>query len=253
MPSQPDMPPQPEPLQPEPLQPEPLRAAASLEPRTAGIILAAGASRRLGRPKQLLPYGTGVLLDAVLVTARACAFSQTVLALGGAADEVQRTVDTSGCEVVLNPDFGEGCASSIATALAAVDPETDAVVLLLGDQPGVRAAGVRAVLGALRQAVSGSAPVAATGGPTPSAIPARSPVPAGIAVCRYDDGVGHPMAFARRLIPDLAALHGDKAVWKLLEQRAADVVEVRTPGPAPLDVDTEEDYRRLLGRLREAV
>ncbi len=115
------------------------------------------------------------------------------------------------------------------------------MVLLLGDQPGVRAASVRAVLDALLQ--HGPAPL-------PRALPPRS---AGIAVCRYDDGVGHPLAFARRLLPDLAALHGDKAVWKLLEQRADDVVEVRTPGPVPLDVDTEEDYRRLLGRLREAV
>jgi molybdenum cofactor cytidylyltransferase len=154
-----------------------------------------------------------------------------VLALGGAAAEVERTVDTSGCELVLNPDFGEGCASSIATALAALHPDTDAVVLLLGDQPGVRAAGVRAVLGALQQPAG----------------------PAGIAVCRYDDGVGHPLAFARRLLPDLAALHGDNAVWRLLEQRADDVVEVRTPGPVPPDVDTEEDYRRLLAGLQGAV
>ena len=197
--------------------------------RTAGLILAAGASRRLGRPKQLLPYGHGVLLDAVLATARDCGFDQTVLALGGAAGEVQRTVDTAGCEVVFNPDFGAGCSSSIAAGIAVLHPDTDAVVLLLGDQPGVRADTARALLEVLF-----------TGGPdTGQAAP-------GIAVCRYDDGVGHPLAFTRRMFPELGTLHGDKAVWKLLEQRAGDVVELRVPGPVPLDVDTDEDYRRVL-------
>ena len=204
--------------------------------RTAGLILAAGASRRLGRPKQLLPYGHGVLLDAVLATARDCGFDQTVLALGGAAGEVQRTVDTTGCEVVLNPDFGEGCSSSIAAGLAVLRPDTDAVVLLLGDQPGVRAVTARALLEFLFTGAE------RTGRGAP-----------GIAVCRYDDGVGHPLAFTRRMLPELAALHGDKAVWKLLEQRAGDVVELPVPGPVPLDVDTEKDYRRVLAGVEGAL
>jgi molybdenum cofactor cytidylyltransferase len=174
-----------------------------------------------------------VLLDAVLATARDCGFDQTVLALGGAAAEVQRTVDTTGCEIVLNPDFGEGCSSSIAAGIAALHPETDAVVLLLGDQPEVRAATARALLDLLF--------AAGTGNDSP-----------GIAVCRYDDGVGHPLAFSRRMFPELAALHGDKAVWRLLEQRADRAVELPVPGTAPLDVDTEEDYRRVLAELERA-
>jgi len=203
--------------------------------RTAGLILAAGASRRLGRPKQLLPYGRGVLLDAVLATARDCGFDQTVLALGGAAGEVRHTVDTTGCDIVLNPDFGEGCSSSIAAGIAALHPATDAVVLLLGDQPEVRAATARALLEVLLASGTRGGQAAA-----------------GIAVCRYDDGVGHPLAFTRRMFPELAALHGDKAVWRLLEQRAGDVVELPVPGAVPLDVDTEEDYRRVLAGLEGA-
>ncbi|MEC5181644.1 CTP:molybdopterin cytidylyltransferase MocA [Arthrobacter sp. CG_A4] len=145
---------------------------------------------------------------------------------------MRRTVDTDGCDIVVNPDFGEGCSSSIAAGMAVLHPDTDTLVLLLGDQPGVRTANVRA----LREMLST--------GPAP----ARP----GIAVCRYDNGLGHPLAFSKAFLPELSALHGDKAVWKLLEQRADDVVELTVPGPVPPDVDTEEDYRRILAGLETA-
>jgi molybdenum cofactor cytidylyltransferase len=193
------------------------------EPRIAGLVLAAGASVRLGRPKQLLPYGGGVILDAVLATARRCGFAQLLLALGGSAEDVRRTVDTSGFDLVDNPDYATGCSSSIATSIPALHPQTDVLVLLLGDQPGVRPDSVRRLLDG-----RGDSP---------------------IAVCRYDDGVGHPFAFDRSVLPTLAALHGDKGVWKLLEQRAADVIEVPVPGAIPLDIDTEADYQRALAEL----
>ncbi|MBT2555605.1 NTP transferase domain-containing protein [Arthrobacter sp. ISL-5] len=192
------------------------------EPRIAGLVLAAGASRRLGRPKQLLPYGDGVLLDAVLTTARGCGFSQIVLALGGSGDEVRRSVDTSGCDVVDNPGYEGGCSSSIAAAIPALHPGTDVVVLLLGDQPGVRPETVQRLL-------------SGRGG-------------AALAVCHYEDGIGHPFAFARTMLTALSRLHGDKAVWKLLEQRAAEVAEVAVEGRIPPDVDTEADYAQILAR-----
>ena len=67
-----------------------------------------------------------------------------------------------------------------------------------------------------------------------------------LAVCAYEDGRGHPIAFARSTFAELAALHGDKGVWKLLDRRAAEVAEVAVQGPVPLDVDTWEDYERVL-------
>lgn len=186
----------------------------------ACVVLAAGGSSRLGRPKQLLPYRGRTLLDAVLDTARACDLDQLVVALGGAAGDVRARVDLSGCDVVENTSYGEGCSSSIATAIPALAPTTGVVVLLLGDQPGVSVDAVRRLLAG------------------------RSAAP--LAVCRYDDGIGHPFAFGSGVLPALRRLHGDKAVWKLLEQRATDVVAVPVPGPIPHDVDTQEDYQRLI-------
>jgi molybdenum cofactor cytidylyltransferase len=185
-----------------------------------GLVLGAGGSSRLGRPKQLLPYGDGTLLDHTLGTARACDFDQLVVPIGGAAEEVRERVDLSGAEVVVNYAYGSGCSSSIAAALSVVDARCEVLVLMLGDQPGVTPATVAALLDG-----RGDAP---------------------LAVCRYDDGRGHPLAFDRTVFAQLADLHGDKGVWRLLDERADEVTEVRIAGPVPLDVDTPEDYKAVL-------
>jgi molybdenum cofactor cytidylyltransferase len=187
------------------------------EPFVTGLVLAAGGSSRLGRPKQLLPYRGATLLDAALATARSCGLDQLVVALGGGAGEIRTAVDLRDADVVVNEGFAAGCSSSIAAAMGAVDARCDVLVLLLGDQPGVRPATVRVLLRG-----RGAAP---------------------LAVCAYDDGRGHPLAFGRELFGELAGLHGDKAVWKLLERRADEVAEVRVPGRVPPDVDTWDDYR----------
>jgi molybdenum cofactor cytidylyltransferase len=189
------------------------------EPVT-GLVLAAGGSRRLGRPKQLLPYRGQTMLGHVLDTARACAFDQLVVAIGGSADEVRAHVDLRGADVAVNPAYGEGCSSSIAAALGVVDPRAGALVLLLGDMPGVTVASVHALLDG-----RGDAPLAA---------------------CAYEDGRGHPLAFARSAFADLALLHGDKGVWRLLDRAGDAVADVPVPGRIPRDVDTESDYAAVL-------
>jgi molybdenum cofactor cytidylyltransferase len=181
--------------------------------------LAAGGSKRLGRPKQLLPFGTATLLDHTVATARGCPFDQLLVAIGGAAGDVRKQVDLSGADVVVNDAYGEGCSSSIAAAMAALDPRARLLVLLLGDQPGVTTGTVAALLAGRGDA--------------------------DLAVCRYDDGLGHPFCFSRRLFPTLKGLRGDKAVWKLVAAGGDDVAKVPVSGPVPIDVDTWTDYEAV--------
>ncbi|MDQ6803614.1 MAG: nucleotidyltransferase family protein [Actinomycetota bacterium] len=192
---------------------------------TTGLVLGAGGSRRLGTAKQLLVYRDTTLLGHVVGMARTCPFDQLVVAIGGSADEVRSRVDLSGAEIVVNDAFGAGCSSSIAAAIGVIDPRCQVLVLMLGDMPGVTAATVEALL-----AGSGGAP---------------------LAVCRYDDGRGHPFAFGSEVFEELAHLHGDKGVWRLLDERADGVVEVPIPGSIPLDVDTPEDYQAFLAQAGE--
>jgi molybdenum cofactor cytidylyltransferase len=187
-----------------------------------GLVLAAGSSERLGQPKQLLPYRDGTLLDHVLGTARACGFDQRLCVLGADAAAIRRLVDFEGIDVVVNDEPRTGCSSSIAAALTAVDDGSEVLVLLLADQPGVTPGTVATLL-----AGRGDAPLAA---------------------CAYEDGRGHPLAFARRLFAELGSLRGDRGVWKLLDRYADEVVDVPITAPIPPDVDTWDDYAALVRR-----
>ena len=192
---------------------------APTDPFVAGLVLAAGGSSRLGQPKQLLPFGPATLLDHTVATARGCEFYQLVFALGGAADDIRDRVDLSGADVVVNEAYGQGCSSSIAAAMEALDPQADLLVLLLGDQPGVTCDTVAALLAGRGDAA--------------------------LAVCRYDDGLGHPFCFSRELFATLRPLHGDKAVWKLVAASGDAVAKVHVDGPVPIDVDTWADHEAV--------
>jgi molybdenum cofactor cytidylyltransferase len=184
-----------------------------------GVVLAAGCSSRLGMPKQLLPYGDTTVLGASVDVARACGFDQLIVTLGGAAEAVRTAVPLNDVDVLTVDDPGSGCSSSLRHALTSVNPRASGIVLLLGDQPGVSPMTVERLLAC-----------------------ACAP----IAVCRYDDGIGHPFWLSRNVFGELGRLHGDKGVWKLIESGRFAVDEVPVAGPVPPDVDTWEDYRRLV-------
>lgn len=184
------------------------------------IVLGAGASRRLGQPKQLLEFKGQPLLQTVVDTALASVAEHVIVAIGGAAPEVRTRIDFGTATIVENLHFTTGCSSSIVAGIEAIDDAAAGFVLMLGDQPGVS---VQMVDRFIAEAQNHS-----------------------MAVCVYDDGLGHPFWFSRELFDDVRTLQGDKAVWKLLESGRYDVHQVRVAGDVPLDVDTWQDYENLL-------
>jgi len=136
------------------------------EPVVAGLVLAADGTGTVGRPKPLLPYAGGTLLDHALATARACELDQLLVAVDRPG-KVRERCDVSGTQIV----------GTLPAAIDALDPATTVLVVLRSDQPGVTAATVRVLL-----AARGDAQAAA---------------------CRYADGRGYPYAFSSEIFDEL--------------------------------------------------
>jgi len=194
-----------------------------MRPFVSGLVLAAGASTRLGEPKQLLPFGGTTLLGHVVAEARAAlALDEVIVVIGGAADQVRARVDLHGARVVENPEFGEGCSASYRTGLGVVDPRAEAVAILLGDQPGVGHRVIDTVVNEWRGT--------------------RDP----IMLASYRGHEGHPLIFARALFDRLAALQGDKAAWKIVDAQRDSLRAVAVDRPHPRDINTREEYAALV-------
>jgi len=194
-----------------------------MRPFVSGLVLAAGASTRLGRPKQLLPFGTTTLLGKVVAEARAAsALDEVVVVIGGAATEVRRGVDLADAKVVENPEFTQGCSSSYRTGLGALDPRAQAVAVLLGDQPGVDRTVIDTVVDEWRRTRDR------------------------ILLASYRTREGHPLVFARALFDQLVVLQGDKAAWKIVDAHRDWIRPVPVDRPHPRDVNTWEEYEDLL-------
>jgi molybdenum cofactor cytidylyltransferase len=194
-----------------------------MRPFVSGLVLAAGASTRLGQPKQLLPFGKTTLLGKVLDEARAsAALDEVIVVLGGAADEIRAQVDLSGATVVENGEFTTGCSSSYRTGLGVVDARAEAVAILLGDQPGVDRTVIDTVVEEWRRTRDR------------------------ILLAAYRTREGHPLLFARTLFDQLVVLQGDKAAWKIVDARRAEIRTVALDRPHPRDVNTWHEYEQLL-------
>jgi molybdenum cofactor cytidylyltransferase len=184
----------------------------------AAVVLAAGASRRMGRPKQLLPLPGGTVLSTVVSRLLESSVDRVVVVLGHEAEVIRRGSGLPAdprVAVVVNADHAEGMASSLRSGVAAC-ADAEAVVVALGDQPGIEPSVVTRLVSAFRAGARLAVPV-------------------------QGERRGHPVLFDRSLYAELLALRGDRG--------AREVVARHWPGAAsveaaiPSDLDTEEDYR----------
>jgi molybdenum cofactor cytidylyltransferase len=188
----------------------------------SGVIVAAGESRRLGRPKQLLDYLGRPLLEHAVRNAVASRLSEVIVVLGANRDQILQSVDFLDARHIGNERYSEGMSTSLVAALAQTDPQATGILFLLGDQPGVTTDVIDAVLDAF------------DGTPESIVMPSWQGVPA------------NPVLIGRGYLPELMALHGDVGARPIVDRHRDRIRLVEIDRPVPPDIDTEVDYQRLL-------
>lgn len=202
---------------------QPQRAPAAGRTIVDGIVLAAGRSRRMGRPKALLPLDDESFLERAIRVLRDGGCRAVIVVVSGEDEEVVRRAEQAGAKVVVNRAPGAEQADSLRAALAEVEEEAAAAAVLPVDHPLVQPHTVERLLAAFREH---AAPIVR---PTYRGVP------------------GHPGIFARRLFRELADPELPRGAHSVIEAHADEVVDVPVHDPGVVaDIDTPDDYRRLV-------
>jgi molybdenum cofactor cytidylyltransferase len=184
------------------------------------ILLAAGASLRLGHPKQLLPYKRKTLLRYSLEEALASGAQPLVVVLGANADNLQKEISGYPVHTVINEHWQEGMASSIRTGIKAIteiNPVAEGAILIVCDQPFMTA-GLLNTLMSTHQTTG-----------------------KGIVACTYGNTFGPPAFFHQSFFPELLQLKGDVGARSIVQKNIDNVEAIPFPN-GTFDIDTYKDY-----------
>lgn len=190
--------------------------------RVAIVILAAGLSSRMGRPKQLVLHKDKALLRHVVDVAAMSGADEILIVLGHCAAEVSAAISPlpPNARVVVNPDYAQGQATSLLRGLSQCGPSVGAAVILLGDQPHVRATVIDEAIERWRQ---GAGQVIRSS---------------------YRGTSGHPVVLGRD-VWEMLNPRGDEGARGLIAERPDLVTDLHIDEDMPVDVDTPEDVQAL--------
>ena len=190
----------------------------------AVIIIAAGESKRLGTPKQLLPYQGETLLNRLISNLKQATDFPIFLILGAAAEKIIQEIGATDFSITINENWREGMASSIRLGIQVAQKnisDLEGILMVVCDQPFIAAHNIQALI-QLQQH---------TGLP--------------IAACYYANTLGTPALFHKSIFPDLLELRGDVGAKNIILQRGAEVAKLHFE-EGLVDIDTPEDYQQLL-------
>jgi molybdenum cofactor cytidylyltransferase len=192
----------------------------------AGVVLAAGLSRRMGRAKMLMPVDGRAIVRHAVESVLAGGVDSVWVVTGPDVEPVEAALAGLAVQIVVNPAPEEGQASSLRAGIAALPASVDAVLIALGDQPALAPSIIPALLAARRTS------------------------PKLIVAPRYRDGQGNPVVFKREIFPELLRLTGDQGARPIIQKEPARVEWVELDLPMPPDVDTPADYEKIRAKLR---
>jgi molybdenum cofactor cytidylyltransferase len=195
---------------------------ARVSARIGAVILAAGMSSRMGETKQLICLGENTLLEQVLEIVRSSRVDEIVLVLGHQAETIKKRVRIKNLKVVINESYQQGMGTSLRTGLAALSSGTNAALIVLADQPFVRAETLDRLIDQYEQ--SG----------------------AQIAIPIYKGFRGNPVLLGRSVFPEVMALTGDIGCRAIFGNHVEGIVKVLVDDIGILlDLDTKEDVEKL--------
>ncbi len=185
------------------------------------VILAAGGSARLGRPKQLLPYEGKTLVEHCARTCLASGAAEIVLVLGSQAQEIRSSLPELPIKLIKNKEWVTGMGGSIRCGIEALGRGIDCSVIVLVDQPRITA---RHLYNLAQKHYDNRTQIVAS---------------------LYDGVLGVPCAFHKSLFPELTRLSGESGAKEFISNFEGKVDSIEL-GDAAFDVDSQADYEMLI-------
>jgi molybdenum cofactor cytidylyltransferase len=189
----------------------------------SAIVLAAGESKRMGRPKQLLPFRGSTLLGQITENLLQSQAAEIIVVLGYQAEKIIPQIAPEPVKIVVNPDFDQGMSSSIKCGLSHISEAADGVMIVLGDQPLIEKETIDLLIEKHRQSEHG------------------------IILPVYEGIRGHPVIFKMKYKDELLRLTGDIGGKQIVERHPSDVLEVAVDSQSVvISIDVESDYQLLI-------